>query len=212
MSANEKIHFAIIGSGLMARQAHIPNLLHMEEAELLLCCDTDEASLAECRKLVPGVRTSTDYRETISDPEVEAIILATTEHFRVPPIEEAIRAGKPVYTEKPLAKDLEEAWHIRDLVREANLPFCVGHNRRCSPALVEAQQIFTRHMENPPPCPWRFRREGLPAFLEEENDFRSMAIHINDDWWNGSARSIFSICDQPLVGMERSSESSSAIS
>jgi len=182
--SQKKIRFAIIGAGLMARQSHIPNLLQMEEAELVLCCDTNEASLTECRRLVPGVRTCTDYREAINDPQVDAVILATTEHFRLPPVEEAIRAGKPVYTEKPLAKDLQEARRIRHLVGEAALPFCVGHNRRCSPALVEAQQLFAAHMNEPQPCPWRFRREGLPAGLEQENDFRSVAIHINDDWWS----------------------------
>jgi len=180
----KKIRFAIIGSGLMARQSHIPNLLQMEEAELVLCCDTDETSLAECRKLAPEVRTCTDFREAINDPEVDAIVLATTEHFRLPPIEQAIRVNKPVYTEKPLAKNLEEAYRIRDLVEDAGLPFCVGHNRRCSPALVEAQQLFSTHMNQPKPCSWRFRREGLPASLEQENAFRSIAIHINDDWWS----------------------------
>jgi len=180
----KRIRFAIIGSGLMAQQSHIPNLLQMEEAELVLCCDTDESSLVECRKLAPAVRTSTDYCKAINDPEVDAIILATTEHFRVLPVEEAIRAGKPVYTEKPLAKNLEDARRIRDMVEKSGLPFCVGHNRRCSPALVEAQQLFTAHMREPKPCPWRFRRECLPESLEQESDFRSVAIHINDDWWS----------------------------
>ncbi len=182
--SQKKIRFAIIGAGLMSRQSHIPNLLQMEEAELVLCCDTDEAALAQCREQAPGVRTCTEYRQAINDPQVDAVILATTEHFRLPPVEEAIRAGKPVYTEKPMARNLEEAYRIRDLVEAACLPFCVGHNRRCSPALVEAQRLFTAHMNRPSPCPWRFRREGLPPQLERESGFGSVAIHVNDDWWS----------------------------
>jgi len=181
----KKIRVAIIGCGLMARQSHIPNLLQMEEAELVLCCDTDEESLAQCRKLADGVRVCTDYREAINDPGVDAVLLATTERFRLPPVEEAIRANKPVYCEKPFAQNLQEAWRIRDLVEKSALPFCVGHNRRCAPALVDAQRLFAAHMRQPGPCPWRFRRDGaLPPRLEEESIFGSLAIHINDDWWS----------------------------
>ena len=40
------------------------------------------------------------------------------------------------------------------------IPFCVGHNRRSSPAMLDAHRIFRQHMTHPKTCPWRWRREG----------------------------------------------------
>jgi predicted dehydrogenase len=92
-----------------------------------------------------------------------------------------------VYVEKPLAMSLEEMGEIQRVVHAANIPFCVGHNRRASPAMLDAQRIFRRHMTNPAPCPWRWRREGdaLPAMAED--GVPSVLVRINDDWysWKG---------------------------
>lgn len=170
---------------MLARSAHIPNLLKSEVASLYVCCDLSDESLAECQKLAPGVRISKDFKEVIWDSEVDALIVATTEHFRVPIIEEAAKAGKPVYSEKPLSKNLEEALQIQRLVEESGIPFCVGHNRRCSPAMVDAQRIFSSHMQNPGTCAWRYNREGSERpQLDHENGVAALSIRVNDDWWS----------------------------
>ena len=72
------------------------------------------------------------------------ICLATTEKLRLPVIALAAEAGKPVYVEKPLATTLEEMREIQRVVHAAAIPFCVGHNRRASPAMIDAQRIFRR--------------------------------------------------------------------
>lgn len=186
--ASENIRFGVIGAGLLARATHIPNLLQTEGAVLQVCCDIDDSALAECRKLAPNVEISKDHRKVIHDPSVDALVIATTEKFRIPLIEEATRAGKPVYCEKPLAQNLQEAMHIQKLVEDAGIPFCVGHNRRCSPAMVDAQRIFSNHMKNPAPCPWRYRREAVPLpELDRESGRAGISIHINDDWWSWKA-------------------------
>ncbi|HWL52172.1 MAG TPA: Gfo/Idh/MocA family oxidoreductase [Chthoniobacteraceae bacterium] len=183
--AQDTISFAVIGAGMLARSLHLPNLLQTDVTTLHTCCDLDEKALQECRAIAPDVKLSTDYRAVIHDPEVEALIVATTEKFRVPIIEEAAKAGKPVYCEKPLAKNLEEALEIERLVEASGIPFCVGHNRRCSPAMVDAQRIFAAHMKAPGACGWRYNREGAGrAKLDHEDGIAAMSIRINDDWWS----------------------------
>ena len=178
-----KINFAVIGAGLLARAAHIPNILGMQDATLHTCCDLDDKALQECARLAPGVRLSKDFRAVINDPAVDALVVATTENFRLPVIEEIAKARKPAYCEKPLAKNLDEALQIQRLVQESGIPFCVGHNRRCSPALVDAQRIFSSHMKDPKPCPWRYYREETGRIkLEHEDGLAGIAIIINDDW------------------------------
>jgi len=178
----KNLNFAVIGCGMLARQMHLPNLVTMEGATLHTCCDINEANLEECRAFQPK-KLSNDYVAVIEDPEVDAIIIATTETFRVPIVEVAARMGKPVYSEKPLADTLANALAIQRLVDESGIPFCVGHNRRASPALQQAQEIFTSHMRDPQPTPWRFVRPGSETMEIGDNPGAPVvAIRINDDW------------------------------
>lgn len=177
------MNFAVIGCGMLARSQHIPNIAASERMVLHTCCDLDDAALAECRDVHGALNTSKDMHATIADPEVDAIVLATQETMRREPIAAAAKAGKPVYTEKPMAHNIEEAYAIADIVRESGIAFCVGHNRRNGPAMIEAQAIFSQHMKNPKPAPWRFQREAQLPDLPDA-DAPAMAVRVNDDWWS----------------------------
>lgn len=184
---HEPMRFAVIGCGMLARQQHIPNLLRSEKTELHTCCDLSEDTLRECRERFRVLRTTTDYLEAINEPEVEAVVLATTEKLRLPVIRACAEAGKPVYVEKPIAGTLDEAREIQRAVHRAGIPFCAGHNRRNSPAMIDAHRIFRGHMEHPKPCPWRFDREGEGRPDLPDDGVAGMSVRINDDWfsWKG---------------------------
>lgn len=170
---------------MLARSMHIPNILRMDDAELQVCCDLNDASLAECERIAPGVELSKDFESVIRDPNVDAIVLATSETFRIPIIECAAEFRKPVYCEKPLARNLVEALQIQKIIEESGIPFCVGHNRRCSPAMIEGQRIFAAHMREPGPCGWRFSRDAsLQERFAKESGSAGLSIRINDDWWS----------------------------
>ena len=178
------MNFAVIGCGMLARQQHVPNIATSEKTVLHTCCDLSDEALAECRDLHGALHLSKDYHAVIRDPEVEAICIATTEKLRLPIIAAAAEAGKPVYCEKPMCTSLEEMREIQRVVKGANIPFCVGHNRRSGPAMLEARAIFREHMENPAPCPWRFDREGEKRPRIEGDGAAAMAVRINDDWYS----------------------------
>jgi predicted dehydrogenase len=179
------LNVAVIGCGMLARAQHIPNILACADTRLHTCCDLDKDVLRSLKSQYPGLKTTTDFGSAVVDPEVDLLVVATTEHFRIPIYEAAIAARKPVLTEKPLAATLPEARQARDMVIAAGIPFCVGHNRRCSPAMAEARAIFRRHMTQPQPCPWRFRRPGweyVRDVVGDEEQMPAISIRINDDW------------------------------
>ena len=184
---HEPLRVAVIGCGSVARAQHIPNIVQSARMVLHTCVDTSESVLAECRDIFGALHTRKDFEGAIADPEVDMICLATTEKLRLPVIALAARAGKPVYVEKPLATTLQEMREIQAVVNASGIPFCVGHNRRASPAMVDAQRIFRELMNHPQPCPWRWRREGelLPSLPDE--GVPSVSVRINDDWhsWKG---------------------------
>lgn len=187
LDRNDPLRVAVIGCGSVARAQHIPNIVQSARMTLHTCVDTNENVLAECRNQFGAAHTRTDFVGAIEDPEVDMICLATTEKLRLPVIARAASAGKPVYVEKPLATTLEEMREIQAVVNASGIPFCVGHNRRASPAMIDAQRIFREHMNNPQPCLWRWRREGelLPSLPDE--GVPSVSVRINDDWhsWKG---------------------------
>ena len=184
MPENKHLNVAVIGCGSVARAQHIPNIVQSPRMILHTCVDTDEAVLAECRDVFGAKHIRRDFEGAIVDPEVDMICLATTEKLRLPVIARAAAAGKPVYVEKPLARSLEELYEIQRVVLTAGIPFCVGHNRRASPAMLDAQRLFRQHMTHPLPNPWRWRREGdiLPSLPDD--GVPSVSVRINDDWYS----------------------------
>ena len=154
MKTTAPLNVAVVGCGMIARAQHIPNIVGSRHMRLHTCCDVSSGALQKLREQYSGIKITEDYRTAVGDPEVDLIVLATAEHFRVPVYEAAVEARKPVFAEKPLAGTLAEARAVRDKVIGARLPFCIGHNRRFSPAMAEAREIFRRHMNNPSPCPW----------------------------------------------------------
>lgn len=185
-STREKIGVGLIGTGMLARSQHLPNLLAMPDVRLSALCDSHPPALAAAAQIAPGVPLHDSFKAVAEDPATDVIVLATTERLRLPVIELAAKNGKPVYCEKPLAADLPEALTILRVVRESGVPFCVGHNRRCAPAMIEARELFASHMRHPAPCAWRYRREeGVD--LSPEDGKAAVFIRINDDWqsWKG---------------------------
>lgn len=181
----KKLNFAVIGCGALAQGTHIPCLAQSEKANLHTCCDLSDEILAFCQTEY-GANISKDFKAVIANPEIDAICLATTEKLRLPVIEYAARLGKPVYVEKPLATSMEEIYQIQKIVHETNIPFCVGHNRRNSPAMVDAHNIFRKHMKDNLQEAWRWKRESCRPNRDDDGR-ASMSVRVNDDWysWKG---------------------------
>ncbi|MCX5661617.1 MAG: Gfo/Idh/MocA family oxidoreductase [Planctomycetota bacterium] len=179
----DRLRFAVVGCGTFARAQHIPNIARSAKAALEVCCDVSPASLEACKPFNP-TRTTTDWRDAVADPRVQAVLLATTESLRLPVIELAASLGKGVYVEKPLAADVAAMRAIQKVVHQSGIPFCLGHNRRAAPAFVEARRIFRGHLANPKPCPWRFDREKAGRPKLPDDAVPAISVRINDDWWS----------------------------
>lgn len=179
---SDPIRFAVVGCGMLARMQHLPNIVRSSNMQLQVCCDLSSENLAICEREFQPVRMTEDFYDAVNDAQVDAICLATTEKLRLPVIKAAADADKPIYVEKPLATSLAEMEKIRAVVHEAGIAFCIGHNRRSSPAMLDAHRIFRGHMEQPVPCAWRFEREGDARPDMELDGVAAMAVRINDDW------------------------------
>lgn len=179
------LNFAVIGCGALAQMMHIPHIAESDRMVLHTCCDLSDESLKVCREKFGALHTASDFKAVAGDPDIDVICLATTEKLRLPVIEAAAAAGKPIYVEKPMAPTLEETYAIQKVVKQAGIPFCVGHNRRNAPAMIEAHRIWRQHMDDPKPYAWRWDRDpDAPRPDLPDADVAAMSVRINDDWWS----------------------------
>src|SRR5690606_4189893 len=104
-------------------------------------CDLSDSLLQRASLLHEPRVTYQNYEEMLADPQVEAVLIATTDAFHVPLARKAVAAGKHVFVEKPLGVTIEEGEALRDHLAGTGLILQVGTNRRFDPALAYAQQF-----------------------------------------------------------------------
>ena len=109
-SPNSKLNIAIIGAG--GRGGSNTNGVKSESIYAL--CDTNPSTLSAAKKRFPGAKTTSDWREVVDDPAIDAVVVSTADHHHAPASIAAMRAGKHVYSEKPLAHTVQEARWMQD--------------------------------------------------------------------------------------------------
>jgi predicted dehydrogenase len=142
------IGLAVLGAGSFFQGVHLQNLRGLSDRFRIEAVVTRHGptALATARQL--GARVAgTDYRETLADPAVDAVLIATRHHLHAAMVGEAIQAGKHVFVEKPLALTDEELDTLATLVStlEASPSGCpvvfVGFNRRHSPYALRLREL-----------------------------------------------------------------------
>ena len=133
--------FGLIGVGGIAQSQHLPNLTRAPHAHLKTVCDLREDLLADLREKYAVPHATTDYRALLADPEVQAVVVATREDMQARLTIEALRAGKHVYVEKPLAETAEECEAVVAAQKASGQHVAVGFNRRFAPAYRRAKEL-----------------------------------------------------------------------
>ena len=131
LGANDRLNLAVIGCGGMG-SGHVGSLMDRREKENLLVtrvCDVYRRRLNNIVKRIegePGAAGTMEYREVLDDPGVNAIVIATPDHWHNKIAIEAMQAGKDVYCEKPLSLTIEQAIECRDAVKRTGRTLQVG--------------------------------------------------------------------------------------
>lgn len=133
--------FGIIGVGGIAQSQHLPNIARAPHAHLKTVCDVREDALRSAQEKYTVPHATTDFREVLADPEISAVIVATREDMQASLTIEALRSGKHVYVEKPLASTPDEAAQVAAAQIETGKQVAVGFNRRFAPAYLKAREI-----------------------------------------------------------------------
>ncbi len=138
---SRKVNIAVIGTGRMG-SVHVTNLARkIPEANLSAICDIRLEVAQPLADQLGIQRVVRDYHELLADPEIEAVLIAssTDTHWFI--IRDAAEAGKAIFSEKPLALDLESIDIALAAVKKAGVKLQVGFNRRFDRSFQRVREI-----------------------------------------------------------------------
>jgi predicted dehydrogenase len=190
-----KVRFGIAGCGQITVNGHIPNLKHVEHAQITALTDVNERALAGAAEMVGGaVRTFDDFDTFLACDDVDVVVVATPNWLHREQAVAGLEAGKHVFLEKPAGVDLNECDQIAEAAGSSGRLLQIGHELRHAKVFETAKEIvdsgrigdvhMIRHNEfRKPLLPgWRQSADAGGAMLEKNSHFFDLF-----NWFAGSA-------------------------
>jgi len=137
-----KIKVGIIGCGTIANNAHIPSYMNNPDVEITYFCDANPEKANDAIKKYGVGKAVTDYREVITDPEIEAISVCTPNNMHATISIEALKAGKHVLCEKPAARTYEEALLMQKAQKEYGKILNIGVVNRFRTGVLKVKELI----------------------------------------------------------------------
>lgn len=135
------IKIGIIGAGKIVRVRHLPETQMNPHAEVSAVCDIVKSRAEEMAKKY-NCKAYTDYSQMLLDPEIDAVIVAAPNTTHAEMTVAALKAGKHVMCEKPMATTLAEGQAMLIAARETGKQLMIAHNQRLEPANIKAREII----------------------------------------------------------------------
>ena len=142
VSPGDKINLGFIGTGIQAKEL-FERFAELSDVQVTACCDVDSQKLEQFRKKADlfyaantgidkynGCKTFEKYEELIAQPDIDAVVVATPDHWHAIISIAAMKAGKDVYCEKPMAHTIKEGRAMVEATRKYNRVFQTGNMQR----------------------------------------------------------------------------------
>lgn len=141
-SSNDRIQIALIGAGWMG-QVNAQVAGRYNGAEIVAACDLYDARLDRCKELFGDhIFTTRDYRECIERDDVDAVIVATSDHWHDRITIDALHAGKAVYCEKPMMHKIDEGHAMIRAEKDSGIPLIIGSQNTSSLSQQKAVELY----------------------------------------------------------------------
>jgi predicted dehydrogenase len=137
---SDPVRVGVIGLGYWGPNL-ARNFASLGGAELRWICDDSSEQLERAAERFPGVRTTADLDELLSDPELDAVAIATPVPTHAPLARRAFAAGKHVFVEKPLAQSLADAEAVVADARDSGRTLMVGHLLEYHPGVERLKEL-----------------------------------------------------------------------
>ncbi len=177
-SANDTIRLALIGAGGMGL-ADANTAITVPGVKLVAACDLYDGRLADAKRIYGNdIFTTRDYKEIISRKDVDAVIVATPDHWHKDISVDAMNSGKAVYCEKPMVHSVSEGAAVLEAQNRNKVVFQVGSQGLSSLGNEKAKELLAQGAigklnyaegfwaRNSPEGAWQY---AIPADGNEKN-------------------------------------------
>lgn len=141
--AGQKTKVGVVGCGYWGPNL-IRNLANLPTANLWALCDLDQARLDKMSALYSPHYSTPDLQRLLNDPDIEAIVLATSASSHYELAKRCLVAGKHLLVEKPITLHSHEALDLIQLAKEQNVRLMVGHTFQYNPAVKYVREAIQR--------------------------------------------------------------------
>ncbi len=138
---SKPIRIAQVGIGYWGKNL-LRNFSALPDANVLLACDHREDVLRSIARQYPSLATTTRYDDVLEDSDIQGIVVATETPQHFPLAEAALKAGKHVFVEKPMAQSAVEAERLVALAEENDVRLMVGHLLLYHPAFRYVEDLI----------------------------------------------------------------------
>jgi myo-inositol 2-dehydrogenase / D-chiro-inositol 1-dehydrogenase len=142
-AASERVTVGMIGTGRQTFLVNLPQFLAMPDVQVVAICDVDDWRLSATAEKVASAHADrnaagsyracqsyTDYRQLLEHQDLDAVMIATPDHWHVPQAIEAARAGKHVSLEKPITRTVAEGQRLIQAIQQHDRVFRMDSEMR----------------------------------------------------------------------------------
>ena len=188
---NERMNVAFIGMGGQI-QGHVANLLNQGQ-QVAAFCDVDQRQIQRSKnrhgEKVAKAKEYRDYRDLLEkEKSLDAVVIATPDHWHAEICKAAMQAGKHVYCEKPLTHTIGEARELRELCKASRVVTQTGNQGSASANLRRSMELIAAdvfgpirevHVWHPP--------HGWPSGVDRPQESDPVPKGLDWDFWCGPA-------------------------
>jgi predicted dehydrogenase/threonine dehydrogenase-like Zn-dependent dehydrogenase len=161
-SAGGPVKVGLVGGGKFAKDFIIPNLKRNPAFRLVSLVSASPVNAKQTGERYGFEKCGTDFADILRDKDVDLVVVATPHNLHSRMVVESLKAGKAVFTEKPLCLTEGELEEIAKTVSETRLPVYVGFNRRYSPMILKTRDLL-RQTQGPYLINYRVNGGHIPT-------------------------------------------------
>ncbi len=138
-----KVKLGIIGCGIATRELHWPAIKELDNCfEVVAVCNRTESKAKKFSKIVGNVPYTSDYKKLLRRDDIEAVTVCVPIISNCKIVEDALKAGKHVLAEKPIAANIEQATQMLEFPARYQRVMMIAENSRYRPVFQKAKQLL----------------------------------------------------------------------
>jgi predicted dehydrogenase len=197
---SKRINVGAIGTGRISRVHDLPGILQYNDARIVAVCDLDAHRVADGKKFVEdyyakktgkpyeGVKTYGNYHELLANPDIDAVVISTPDHWHAIIGIDAVRAGKDVYLQKPASLTIAEGRALSNAVQETGRILQIGSQQRSTVQFRYAAEL----VRNGRIGELQTVEIGLPGDPSGDDEPKMpLPQNLNYDMWLGSTPQVY---------------------